>query len=618
MKLAINQTNKTIKTLSSLLVLMIFISGCSGGDDEFVNNNENNGNNQGNNGETNNPASLVATVGKPYTRQIQGATGSYFSLNNPPRGMTINPRTGKIYWTPTPDQSGDETITVSIASDTSERTESFDLKVDATTDFPELSHAIFFSPDGLDDKDNIGTSYEEPNLNTKWFCKKQQDYPQITTFYYRGGIYHNPNFGNSLENRSIPKIACSGTKDSPITIKPWGNEKVKIKFDGNYGLQLHGDYLHLENFEIEGMAQEISYEDAVAHWWSNENYYNGSGLQYFGTGIQIKNNIIHDVPGAGINNKGNKIVDDLLIEGNIIFNASWWNTGGTTALGVVGADENPDIPQSDAGANIQIKNNLIFSNESRIFSHVFKKGFSHLTIDEGSATLLKRDKNGAGTYDKGFLLENNFYLFNGKGVSIRWNNITFKNNTFYNNGTTIAGGAGAFRSNGGTNLVLQNNAAFAGIEGTNAIDFSDTVTLDDCSNNLFWETLSNEQDCETGQNGNILTADIFEDPENNDFTTQGDYGASTVVFDTHQKKLEELGFEIKPANFTLQIDGEYYPVNSPEYYQKQIDDIVDNIPDGGSYQLVDEDGKGGENDYEISFPDENNPTENTIFYLKVD
>jgi len=420
-----------------------------------------------------------------------------------------------------------------------------------------------------------------------------------------------------LNNRSIPSVNCNGTKDKPITLKPWGNEKVTIKFDGSYGLQLHGDYLHLENFEIVGMSQEILYTDAVAHWWSNERFYNGSGLQYMGTGIKIRNNIIHDVPGAGMNNKGNNVLDDLLIEGNIVFNTSWWNTGGTTALGIVGADENSAVPQSLLGANIQIKNNLLFSNESRIFSHVFSKGFSHLTIDEGSSLLIKRDKSRQGTYDKGFLVENNFFLFNGKGASIRNNKINIKNNTFYNNGTTIAGRAGGVRSNRGTNLTLANNAVYSGITGTDAINFSSTVTLSNCSGNLFWASLRNEQACAVGVD-NTLNEFMFVDASNNNFTTYGNYGADQQVFSAHKNTLKTLGYEIKPADFKLTINGSQYPVNSDQYYQQQIDDIVATIPNGGVYRMVDANGKGGINDYEISFPDSANPTNSTLFYLKID
>jgi len=563
-----------------------------------------------------NPSELIA--GEEYEKQILFSNNTTYSLLSSPEGMSITQRTGKIYWTPTPNQVGKHEIQVLKKSSGNTKVEVFTLTVKPSSNFPDLSYAIFFSPNAQDGgRNNIGTTYDKPNLTSRWFCLQQANYPNITTFYYRGGVYHNLNFGNSLENTSSIKIDCSGTKNKPLTIKPWGNEKVKIKFDGNYGLQLDGDYLHLENFEIEGMSQEITYKDAIAHWWTNEKFYNSAGLQYTGTGIVVRNNIIHDVPGGGMNNQGKQVLDDLLIEGNIIFNVSWWNTGGTTAIGIVGADEDTSVLQSSSGANIHIKNNLVFANESRIFSHVFSKGFSSLTIDEGSSTLLKQEKGTMGTYDKGFLLEGNFYLFNGKGVSLRWNKITFNKNTFYNNATTISGKAGALRSNGGTNLSFTRNAIFSGVKDTNVIDFSTKVTLKECSNNLFWKNFSNAQDCETEQS-NIVKEDMFADPVNNNFQTSGDYGASTAIFDAHKKKLYELGYEIKPANFRLEINGVKHPVNSEEYYEKQISDIVSSIPDGGTYKLIDKDGDGKVNDYEITFPSTNNLTKKKVFYLKVE
>ena len=133
-----------------------------------------------------------------------------------------------------------------------------------------------------------------------------------------------------------------------------------------------------------------------------------------GVGLRVRDNIIHDTSGAGIGVRSGGTIDDLIIENNVIFNTSWWNVAGTTAIGLVNFDK-PKGVKKDNKAHIVIKDNLVFASESRIFSRVYSKGFSHLSLDEGSSMLIKND-NGS-SYDLGFLIENNFFLSLSKVAS---------------------------------------------------------------------------------------------------------------------------------------------------------------------------------------------------------
>jgi hypothetical protein len=574
--------------------------------------------------ETNHKSTLSDTilVGDEYVKSIQSSLDKpQFSLssNDDITGMSINKKTGMLYFSPTPNQVGNKLITITMEENTTTETTTLSLSIE-NKEIENLDNALFFAPNATDDKNNLTPTYENPALNTKWICKNEANYEGKTIFYFRGGTYTNPDFGSSLNTNSIPSIECSGTKSNPIVIKPWRNEKVKIKFDSAYGLKIYGNYLHLEGFEIEGVAQDINYTTAVNNWWRGDSYFNGMGLSYAGVGITIKDNVIHDVPGAGMNSKGSEVIDDLTIRDNIIFNASWWNIGGTTALGIVGSNKASGSDTVE-GENIVIKDNLIFSSESRIFSRVFSKGFSHLIIDEGSTMLLKQYKGSyKGSYDRGFLVQNNFFLFNGKGVSLRWNDISFINNTFYNNGTTIAGGAGAFRSNGGTNLTIKNNAVYAGIDGTNAVDFSPDVTLKSCQNNLFFGGFSSAGSCEVGQSS---SSDMFEDVTINNFTlkSSSNIGANNQTLSNLKSKLYNLGYKLAPANYKLDINGTMYSVNTPQYYKKQQQDIVrlaKQVEGFVSIEATNKDGGASDNDYHITFTNKNNVTGKKDFYLKID
>ncbi len=568
-------------------------------------------------------------VGQPYERAFYSTLpGASFAITSSPVpvGMTINPRTGHLYWTPTPDQSGHRTVTIAMSAGGA--TETTTLNLDVATGDIDTTDVFFLAPTGIDSK-KTPASYAQPSQSTRYLCKDQngvaKTFARKTTFYYRGGVYHNPDFGQNItKHKSRPAIICNGkSKAEPLIIKPWGNEKPKIKFDSPYGLQVTGNNIILEDFEIEGMSQEITYDQAVGAWWTGGSRFNGLGLSVAGEGVTIRNNIIHDTPGAGINSKPKTVVDDMTIENNIIFNASWWSTGGTTALGIVGSDGASDTPGAPSKiARIKIRDNLVFSSESRIFSHVFSKGFSHLVIDEGSSMLLKQFKGKyKGSYDQGFLVRNNFFLFNGKGVSLRWRDIRLLNNTLYNNGTTITGAAGGLRSNAGKQLTLTGNAVFVDRPGLKAVDFSPDVTIQRCADNRLYKGFSGEQGCAAGQNNNQLDPDMFANPTVNDFTTVDGSGASMQTLLAHQEKLAELGHEIRPANFKAVVDqtGIPFPVNSQEYIAGQQQKIVDIVP--REYDRIikgDFDNKGDLNDYKIIYPDENNVTGNKTFILKID
>ena len=426
-------------------------------------------------------------------------------------------------------------------------------------------NVIFIAPNGSNT--NRGT-FNKPLADLGAYCGKDGLDLSGKTVYYRAGVYKNPAFGDdiSVSHKSLSAITCYGTQGKPLTIKPWKKEHVKFKFDSAYGVQLVGSHLRFEGFEIEGMSQEINFDQAVEAWWDGSNYFNGQGLNVQGVDVEVRNNIIHDVPGAGINTRGNAIVDRLKIDNNIIFNTSWGSTGGTTALGIVGANRDTNADTFDGSkVGIEITNNLIFSSESRIFSHVFSKGFSNLTIDEGSTMLLKRYKGSKkGTYNKGFLVEGNHFLFNGKGVSLRWNDIEMRHNTFYNNGTTMNGSGAGVRSSEATDMTIDGNVIYiSNRRGLNAIDFNkDSTTIAECTNNRYYsldgdKSLKNPLRCavDETQNNTLLSSSPFVNVENNDFrlTNDGDLGASQELLERQIDRLKEYGYELKPTNYKRKI-----------------------------------------------------------------
>ncbi len=380
--------------------------------------------------------------------------------------------------------------------------------------------------------------------------------------YLRKGTYTNPGYGNGNKgNNSIPAIGCVGSPSAYITIRPYGTEKVKIAFDSFVGIRLEGNYINFDGFEVVGRAQNITYNEALADWWIGSNLYNGNGIVINGHHINVKNNIVHDTPGSAIYiNEGG---DYSNITDNIIYNAAWWSTKGTTAIGMVTAKSS----NGSTTQNIKAMNNLVFASESRIFSRVPTKGFAELKIDEGSGTLIQVNE---GNYRGRYLIKDNFYLFNGKGItSSSTNNVDIQNNTLYMNDTTISGKFTGLRLDAVKGGKVSNNAI--------AVDITDLAysVTKGTSVSLSKNYLQGGDDVSTLPAGMAMVSNLFTDPANLNFSVRSSIpnsvqiGASMTVWNKLKQKADNYGIKIKPTNWT------------PDYVG-QTKAIIDGVPAGST------------------------------------
>ena len=391
---------------------------------------------------------------------------------------------------------------------------------------------------------------ESPVASFKDACKLLDAHPELDTIYVREGVYTNPGYGTGEENnKSMPAIACSGTPEQYLTIRPYGNEKVKFAYDSFNGIRIKGNYINFQGFEVEGVAQDISYEEAIADWWTGSNKYNGNGIVLNGHHINVRDNIVHDTPGSAIfiNNGG----DHINITDNIVYNAAWWSTKGTTAIGIINARNSDDLVDQQ----ITAQRNLIFASESRIFSRVPSKGFAELAIDEGSGTLVQVN---AENYTGDYLVKDNFYLYNGKGVAIaRTDNVTLANNTLYLNGSTINGKSTGLRLNGGKNINFLNNAVVVDPEDNAYSVAKENQDSFVTSNNNYLVGGDKVTDLPAGNN---LVTEIFTDPNNLDFSLleniSTNVGAPISVFNRLKAKADKYGIEIAPTNWTMDYEAQ--------------------------------------------------------------
>ena len=89
------------------------------------------------------------------------------------------------------------------------------------------------------------------------------------TVMVRAGTYKNSDYddGDIWTGTYVTRIIIHGTADKYITIQPYDTEEVIIKFDGVYGFLIQeASYIRIKGFIFEGVADEISQQDADNAW----------------------------------------------------------------------------------------------------------------------------------------------------------------------------------------------------------------------------------------------------------------------------------------------------------------------------------------------------------------
>ena len=519
------------KNILFLSIFSIFV-GCGGGSTSTTNVGTN---------EDNSSSEITLNVADELNKKFQFNQNGLFRLDNAPKGMAVYPD-GTLTWKPTSDQDGDYAVTVNVLDTHGTVVESKKL------DFHVRAKSISYDGLFVDMSANSGGdgTAQKPYGTFQEACSQLNGLHKI---YLRGGVYYNPGYHSdgSKAGRYPAITGCVGTETKPIVITPWGNEYVKLKTDALYGLKIKDDakYITVQNLEIEGEAQSITFDKALEYWWWDSNdTMQSSGISANGSYLTIKDCLVCDMPGSGISvTKGAYTT----IENNIVYNSDWWTIAGSKGIGITQAVDDSSNPANGAFKN-KIVGNLIFNVEQRLFSHVWGKGFATLSIDEGEAFLIQEGKQVSGSsatsYSGRYLIKDNVMLYNGKsGVINLAKNVTVSNNSYYNNGTATK--QSGFRVNKSTDIVIEKNAVESNVANTIVYSVGGASSVDLTDNYV--------KGVVTTQNSNIdgiteISHDIFNDPSNFDFSIvaslQQDIGASKTARDSMREKLERFKIDI--------------------------------------------------------------------------
>ncbi len=508
-----------------LYLFLLSLLGCGGSSGNATNNRE----------EETKHVQTVET-GKTFYYKIKN--GKNIRLKNAPKGMNIYPD-GTVVWTPTDNQASSYNVEIYEDNRLIE-------KIHLEVLYRPVKYKGYFVDFSYKGKEK-GTP-DKPFNSIKEACQKiMEEGYEKTDIYIRGGTYKNKDFGESLENKSIELLKeCYGLPDHYIYIKPWKNERVVFLSDGVSALPIRSSsYLSIENFEFKGVADKISFEEALEYWWEAKPYYKGSGISINREchHIHIKNNVIHDFPGAGIAVHNS---DAIKVENNVVYNCVWWSIAGT---GGIVLTQSKELAEDESF----IKGNLIFRVESRIFSRVFKKGFAKLVIDEGEAILVQEEKDTGeevAPYNKNYHIKDNFLAFNGKGIVVNKADKAYvENNSMYLSNSLRVGG-------NSSNVHIRKNAVevredWAWISISR--DASDIYVYNNIYNQSARERYDRDNPTIFIEN-NIPVEHVFEDPLAFSLSPEVKdlgIGASENSWKTINNMLKKYKIQIKPTNWEL-------------------------------------------------------------------
>ncbi len=325
-------------------------------------------------------------------------------------------------------------------------------------------------------------------------------------------------------------------------------------------------------------------------FWGDETIPRGGGLAVILDGwyIDVRNNYIHDFYQKGVEIRGGRYV---LVEGNIIKGIATTSLSG--GHGIMRQQKGREYFTDDFESLYRwdIKDNLIFNVEQRIYSWVPSKGFIEMVIDEGKSILIDDPKDSDGVQERmSARITNNVIAF-GAVDHIRLKstpNLEVSNNSIYSTGAGsdgITDKAGDTETPLFTNFIFKNNLAHVpedrfALEADDAIEQADTAdgsAVGEILNNYGIgrvKPTTRNYDSRPEITNNITDMDkpaLFVDPENGDFRIVNGLdlpdgvGVSEATLDDLDDKADNFGI-------TVQWDG--WVTDNLKLTQS----ILDNIP----------------------------------------
>ena len=357
----------------------------------------------------------TAQSGQAYSVKADyTGTNPQFDLVGAPIGMSINAKTGVITWQPDSSEVGSYDFSITAKENgTLVYNKTVNLRValvgaNPTNAFYVVPNAQITNPVGTlgtigNPYTNIETALAAASLNAS-----------KRTVYVRGGRYDNTavTIGNMM-----------GTAGNQVVLSKLPGERVKFIFTGlsAFDIQETAAHIVIDGFEVDGKAINDHWDMLANHWWDPKGDRTIGGGQAFnvdGQYITIRNNVIHDAYQKAVNIYKGRYVNVL---NNVVYDIGHSSLSGGHAImrkwernfhikPTDGKDLGVDVyNDADYQYRFDITGNLVLRVEQRIYSRVFNKGYSNLTIDEGKPISIDETQD----TDPKSRISNNLVLYGG-------------------------------------------------------------------------------------------------------------------------------------------------------------------------------------------------------------
>jgi hypothetical protein len=386
----------------------------------------------------------------------------------------------------------------------------------------------------------------------------------------------------TYELDSPVSITTSAGENSSVIIKPVAGEYVKFNFGirSAFIFRESSSYITLQGIEVDGNTDETDFWSVVAeNLWSNDGNPEGGGLAVIldGQHITVSNNYIHDCYQKAIEIRNGRYV---VVKGNIV--QSIGNTSLSGGHGIMRQQTGDEFFDDDVAGIYRwdIRENLIFNVEQRIYSWVPRKGYMKMVIDEGKSILIDDPKDTDGNQERmSARIKNNIVAF-GAIDHIRLKstpNLEVSNNTIFSErpaGEGITDKGGDTETPQFVNFICRNNAVQT-IAGISAIEIDQAVLetnaaggTPDVMNNVAMDGRVRPTD----QSGitKLTNGRLFENPNGGDFRINSNLNLPGVGVEP--QVISEL--ENRASAFGSAIGWNGWITN----HLKLTQTILDNIP----------------------------------------
>lgn len=452
------------------------------------------------------------------------------------------------------------------------------------------------------------------------------------TIFVMNGTYNNTTYGTYDIWKTEQAVRINNFNPTGIpnylTIKPYNNQPVKFKCDGDFIIQVkNSSYVSIEGFEVEGEVNNIPLDSGLKYQFiykdvmgniqqrvpvgstpaqiatmtlsvlsniERPTYFNTSGISINNSHhVKILNNHVYNMPGEGIRSFTS---DYLNIIGNTVYNCSRRSATGVHGLSIYTLNSNLDPANAtNPNTRVLIAQNLVYNNFNEVYSWSETKTLITPHIDEGKGITIQRCTPSYSWTVGKIRIENNISYNNGfSGIHVNsGNRIEIVNNTVFENNQT-------------SQITLQGDQQ--GISLQDANDFLITNNIIQAN-----PTINNGFALKLSANSAIIGTNSI----TNNFIN-GNMSANSITLATNTFTGSPQFVNPTISNFNLQPTS--FAINNALLTNSPLNDFYNNIrgsmPDIGAieYFLTTNITKSYDNEALSIYP---NPFSNTIFIQNI-